>query len=102
MNEGSVFRDYYKILEVDPSCNGKTLEASYRLLAKLYHPDHPETADVSRFNDVIQAYRALRDSDQRTAYDRVYRCGSSAVRGGAVSGIPGHNAAKKIFEDLRR
>lgn len=28
-----------------------------------------------------------------TSYPRVYRAGSSAVRGGAVSGIPGHNAA---------
>jgi phytoene dehydrogenase-like protein len=32
--------------------------------------------------------------------DRVYLCGSSAMRGGAVSGIPGHNTAKKIFEEL--
>ncbi|XZE21286.1 phytoene desaturase family protein [Pirellulaceae bacterium SH449] len=35
-----------------------------------------------------------------TEQDRVYICGSSAMRGGAVSGIPGHNAAKKIFEEL--
>ena len=36
-----------------------------------------------------------------TAYERMYRCGSSAVRGGAVSGIPGHNAAQRIFQELR-
>lgn len=36
-----------------------------------------------------------------TEYPRIYNCGSSAMRGGAVSGIPGHNAAKKIFEELR-
>ena len=35
-----------------------------------------------------------------TEYERIYRCGASAVRGGAVSGIPGHNAAKCIFEEL--
>jgi phytoene dehydrogenase-like protein len=35
-----------------------------------------------------------------TPFDRIYRCGSSAMRGGAVSGIPGHNAAKCIFEEL--
>lgn len=33
-----------------------------------------------------------------TEYENVFFCGSSALRGGAVSGIPGHNAAKKIFE----
>jgi phytoene dehydrogenase-like protein len=36
-----------------------------------------------------------------TPYERVYRCGASAQRGGAVSGIPGHNAARRIFEELR-
>ena len=33
-----------------------------------------------------------------TAYQNVYICGSSAKRGGAVSGIPGHNAAMKVLE----
>lgn len=37
-----------------------------------------------------------------TPYERIYRCGSSALRGGAVSGIPGRNAAVCIFEELRR
>lgn len=35
-----------------------------------------------------------------TDVERVYCCGSSAIRGGAVSGIPGHNAARCIFEEL--
>lgn len=33
-----------------------------------------------------------------TEWPRVYFCGSSAHRGGAVSGIPGHNAARKVLE----
>jgi phytoene dehydrogenase-like protein len=33
-----------------------------------------------------------------TEFDNVFLCGSSAHRGGAVSGIPGHNAAMKILE----
>ena len=36
-----------------------------------------------------------------TPFTRIYRCGSSALRGGAVSGIPGHNAARQIFAELR-
>ena len=32
-----------------------------------------------------------------TDFPRVYRAGSSALRGGAVSGIPGHNAAKCVL-----
>jgi phytoene dehydrogenase-like protein len=33
-----------------------------------------------------------------TEYENVFLCGSSAQRGGAVSGIPGHNAAQKVLE----
>ena len=33
-----------------------------------------------------------------TEFENVFICGSSAQRGGAVSGIPGHNAAMKVLE----
>ncbi|HEV2096120.1 MAG TPA: hypothetical protein VGQ82_06415, partial [Chthoniobacterales bacterium] len=36
-----------------------------------------------------------------TEYENVFLCGSSAMRGGAVSGIPGHNAAMRVLEMLR-
>jgi len=32
-----------------------------------------------------------------TEYENVFLCGSSALRGGAVSGIPGHNAAQAVL-----
>lgn len=35
-----------------------------------------------------------------TSYTNVLMCGSGAARGGCVSGIPGHNAAKKAIEAL--
>jgi phytoene dehydrogenase-like protein len=37
-----------------------------------------------------------------TEYENVFLCGSSARRGGAVSGIPGHNAAMKVLEEVRQ
>jgi phytoene dehydrogenase-like protein len=36
-----------------------------------------------------------------TGVPRLYRAGSSAARGGAVSGVPGHNAAQQVLADLR-
>jgi phytoene dehydrogenase-like protein len=36
-----------------------------------------------------------------TEFENVFLCGSSAQRGGAVSGIPGHNAAMKVLEQVR-
>ena len=37
-----------------------------------------------------------------TEFENVFLCGSSALRGGAVSGIPGHNAAMKVLELCRK
>ena len=37
-----------------------------------------------------------------TEYENVFLCGSSALRGGAVSGIPGHNAAMKVLETIQK
>jgi phytoene dehydrogenase-like protein len=37
-----------------------------------------------------------------TEFERVFICGSSARRGGAVSGIPGHNAAMKVLERINQ
>jgi phytoene dehydrogenase-like protein len=36
-----------------------------------------------------------------TELENVFLCGSSAHRGGDVSGIPGHNAAMKVLEKRR-
>ena len=33
-----------------------------------------------------------------TPYERIYICGSGASRGGAVSGIAGRNAAKRVLD----
>jgi phytoene dehydrogenase-like protein len=37
-----------------------------------------------------------------TEFPNVFICGSSARRGGAVSGIPGHNAAMKVLETVKK
>ena len=37
-----------------------------------------------------------------TDFENVYLCGSAAHRGGAVSGIPGHNAARKVLEEINK
>ena len=37
-----------------------------------------------------------------TEYENVFFCGSSALRGGAVSGIPGHNAAMRVLELIKK
>jgi len=66
------FVDYYSVLQIDPACSAKALEAAYRHWAKVYHPDHPDSADVEKFTAVIEAYRVLRDPEQRSTYDPIH------------------------------
>lgn len=72
MDSGQAFVDYYSVLKVHPQCDQKTLEAAYRELAKIYHPDHPETADTDKFREVLNAYRAIKEPEERAQYDLQY------------------------------
>lgn len=72
VENGQEFIDYYDLLQVDPKCDARILDVAYRYFAKLYHPDHAETADVEKFNEVSDAYAVLRDHDKRAEYDQIY------------------------------
>lgn len=72
MKDGGKFIDYYGILQVDPNCSHRALESAYHSLAKKWHPDHAETADVARFTELIEAYNAIRNPEDRAAYDAVF------------------------------
>jgi curved DNA-binding protein len=86
MDTGHQFIDFYATLQVHPECDARTLEVAYRHLAKMYHPDHPETADMDRFNNIIEAYRTLRNGERRLNYDVQYALNTgfsfSAARAG--------------------
>ena len=60
------------VLQVNPNCDAKILEAAYHYLAKLYHPDHAATADTAKFHQVTEAYRILRDPQRRAEYDHLH------------------------------
>jgi curved DNA-binding protein len=72
MSANESFVNYYEVLQVHPDCDPKMIEASFRNLAKKFHPDHPETADVEKFNEVLEAHRHLRNADTRAEYDANY------------------------------
>ena len=74
------FIDYYDILQVNPNCDSKILEAAYHYLAKLHHPDHSGSADITRFNEVVEAYKVLRNPEQRVEYDILYDANSKQER----------------------
>jgi len=49
----------YKVLGLEPNCIPSDIVASYRKLAKKYHPDNLETGDESKFKKVTAAYEEL-------------------------------------------
>ncbi len=69
MKGSSEEQDHYSVLGVRPECDPKELEFAYKALAKQYHPDHSETADLDRFTRITAAYRILRDPLKRLEYD---------------------------------
>ena len=63
--------DLYEILQLHPSAHPDVIQAAYRRLAFLYHPDRnpsPEAAEMMKRLNL--AYETLSDPDRRAAYDR--------------------------------
>jgi molecular chaperone DnaJ len=65
-------KDYYAILGVKRDVTDKDIKASYRRLARKFHPDvNPgdKTAEA-RFKEINEAYEVLSDAEKRKKYDQ--------------------------------
>ena len=63
-------RDAYKVLQIDPSALPEVVEAAYRALARLRHPDRNDLSDASQaMTELNWAYSTLRDPERRIQYD---------------------------------
>jgi curved DNA-binding protein len=66
------FLDYYELLQISPNAENETIHRVYKMLAQRYHPDNPETGDLSRFLLLNQAFETLTDPDRRAEYNVLY------------------------------
>ena len=66
------FVDYYEILQLSPNATSETVERVYRILAKRYHPDNPDTGDPVQFAELHTAYEVLTNAVSRASYDAKY------------------------------
>ena len=63
--------DLYEILHLHPSAHPDVIQAAYRRLALLYHPDkNPSPEATEMMAAVNRAYAVLSDPENRAEYDR--------------------------------
>ena len=115
-------KDYYKVLGVEKTADGKEIKAAYRSLARQYHPDvNPGDAHAEEnFKLVGEAYEVLSDAKRRAEYDEERKApkpqagaprtgaGASAKSGatGGAGGNPfggmggGKDAFSSMMDDL--
>jgi curved DNA-binding protein CbpA len=63
--------DAYDVLQVHPKAHQLVIQAAYRVLAALYHPDRDQSdASTHRMAALNIAYAKVRSLDRREVYDR--------------------------------
>lgn len=73
------FKDYYKILGVEPTADAKTIKTAYRKLARKYHPDmNPDKGAEDKFKEVAEAYQVLKNEQTRAEFDELRQYGSQS------------------------
>jgi len=71
------FKDYYKIMGLEPDASADEIKRAYRKLARKFHPDvSTETDAEARFKEVGEAYEVLKDPARREQYDQLRKGGS--------------------------
>jgi len=63
-------KKYYRILRIPVSATDSEIRTSFRMLAKLFHPDRSSDPDAARkFQAVHEAYEVLGNAERRARYD---------------------------------
>jgi len=83
--------DLYRVLQVDPSANPLVIQAAYRALAQIFHPD--VSGDSEEMKRINAAWEVLGDERKRRQYD-IERAGRHApVRAATAGAAPASSAA---------
>ncbi|KAF3972829.1 hypothetical protein ACB098_04G066200 [Castanea mollissima] len=76
--------DYYSTLNVGRNATLQEIKASYRKLARKYHPDLNKVPGAEeKFKEISAAYEVLSDDEKRSLYDRFGEAGLQGENGGS-------------------
>ena len=74
------FIDYYKVLKVDCSADFKIIQATFKKLSSIYHPDINKDSNAEeKYKIITEAYFVLKDPEKRKRYDEIYNRFTSKV-----------------------
>jgi curved DNA-binding protein CbpA len=83
-------RDAYEVLEVRPDASQVVINAAFRALAAVHHPD-ASGGSSRRMAELNAAYAQLRTNDLREAYDKLRGRGTARVQ---MTPSPGAQASR--------
>ena len=68
-----MFKDYYRILEIEFGASHDTIKKAYREMSLRWHPDKNHTRDATRMMyDITEAYEILSNPSTKERYDKEY------------------------------
>lgn len=68
------FKNYYKILSVDPDAEPDIIDAAFKKLSSKYHPDTNKDPEAEeKYKEITEAHHILKDHDKRSNYDKEYK-----------------------------
>ena len=66
------FKDYYRIMGLEPDASAEEIKRAYKKLARKYHPDVSDEPDAQqKFQEIGEAYDILKDPGKRAEYDQL-------------------------------
>jgi curved DNA-binding protein CbpA len=68
-------KNYYKILQIDPSASARVIKMAYKAMVQEYHPDtnSEDPTLTEKMKDIGEAYEVLSDPHKRLAYDEALK-----------------------------